>query len=646
MHLLFLQLPIPSLQFGITRENVPLASAKLASYISSRFRDIKISLMDRTLQDTLSDEGMIEAILKHDPDVIGFTSYLWNIERSLFIAGKIKSLNPQIITIFGGPEITNDNEWILNNPAVDLAVMGEGEIALEEIIGKLLCNDRDYFEAAQYKVRKGMLELNYLHDLSMISSPYLNSILERRYDDCMYLETQRGCRFNCSYCEYSHFSGKIRFFPKKEVEMHIKKAIEKGYKELFILDPTMNARSDIHEFLEVIALSNQGILELYGELIAELLDNKQVDLLAKANFKELEIGLQTINKNSLKAICRSFNKRKFLDGVFKLKEAGIRAKIDIIIGLPEDDLSSFKETCNFIYKNDIFDDIQLFILSVLPGTRLRREAGKSGISFQDKPPYYVIETDRFSRRDMEKAIHVAEDLFEMDLITLSDPVFPVSEVFSERKYISHFRADCSILKVEIPDKANHFTVFVSVKSLLSGNIISVISSHFTCNPHIPLQIFFEMDSELEINEIERKLAILPFPERGFLDRDLQAIVGDNSHLYLQYKFLVYQGSPFDTDEISNLTDIAPAYMSVRDSIKSIEYHLKKTSLKKMSGLWYEPLEKFEDSFSYMLESLYETTLSLDISLDFKDCIWQMEWNNIRETEYIYQPVFINQCHKE
>src|SRR3954466_15690722 len=126
---LLVQLPIPPLGPASIRGNVPLAAAYLKLFAQRKgVGDLyNIELFPARQANTLGDQALVEAIASRQPWLVGFTCYLWNIERTLWIATELKRRCPAVQIILGGPEITPDNAWVLESPAIDYAVIGEGE---------------------------------------------------------------------------------------------------------------------------------------------------------------------------------------------------------------------------------------------------------------------------------------------------------------------------------------------------------------------------------------------------------------------------------------------------------------------------------------------------------------------------------------
>src|SRR5262245_57763875 len=136
---LLCQLPIPPVGPGPVRGNVPLAGGYLKMFAERRGLGdrYQIDLLPTPDANLLGDAALVEAILARDPWLVGFTCYLWNIDRTLWIAQRLKERRPDLIVLVGGPEITADNDWTIRHAAVDYAAIGEGEQTFVDLLEAL-----------------------------------------------------------------------------------------------------------------------------------------------------------------------------------------------------------------------------------------------------------------------------------------------------------------------------------------------------------------------------------------------------------------------------------------------------------------------------------------------------------------------------
>src|SRR5206468_10235471 len=148
--------------------------------------------------------------------------------------------------------------------------------------------------------RAGTLRSNMprrpMPSLDPISSPYLAGILNAGDQEQLLLETVRGCIFKCKFCYYPKAYDKLYYVSREKILANLAHARANGAREVYLLDPTLNQRRDFMQFLELLREGNpDGRLELYGELRGEGITPAHAELMRAANFKEVEIGLQSVD---------------------------------------------------------------------------------------------------------------------------------------------------------------------------------------------------------------------------------------------------------------------------------------------------------------------------------------------------------------
>lgn len=438
--ILLLQLPIPPLGPGRIRGNVPLAAGYLKMYaeLQGLGNNYDIRILPAHLSNTLSEQGIVEAILEHDPWMVGFSCYLWNIDRTLWIAAQLKQRRPELLIILGGPEITADNAWVLQQGVVDYFVIGEGEQTFAALLDALrlggsaaLPNIPGLYVNSHSRSRRpngltlalplmtealpGFLPRHPLENLDQISSPYLAGILDAADEEMLLLETIRGCIFKCKFCYYPKAYTGLHFLSNAKIVANLKHARERGAKEIVMLDPTLNQRKDFDAFLSLLIQENDNRqFTFFGELRAEGIKPSTARLLADANFTEVEVGLQSIDPLAMQLMDRKNNLKAVEKGCLAMLEAGIKVKVDLIIGLPGDTVDSVRRSMHYLKQSGIYSDVQVFNLAILPGTSFRQEASELGLVFQPRPPYYVRSTPTLQQEDLFMLMEEAAEVFDIE----------------------------------------------------------------------------------------------------------------------------------------------------------------------------------------------------------------------------------------
>jgi radical SAM superfamily enzyme YgiQ (UPF0313 family) len=426
--------------------NVPLAAGylKLLARLRGLEEHFEIEILPAALANRLSDRALVAEILDRNPWLVGWTCYLWNVERSLEVSRLVKERRPEIRVIVGGPEITADNAWVLERPEIDFAAIGEGEQTFVELLAEL--HERPvpqrpiaglYVSPALARtvrgqwndapVSRGELPLfrKPLPSLNEVSSPYLHGILDAADEELLLLETLRGCVFKCKFCYYPKSYDDLYFVSRERIIANLEHARERGTREVVLLDPTLNQRRDFDDFLRLLAHCNPDRQFTYfGELRAEGINSKTAALLRDANFTEVEIGLQSIDPLAQELMDRRNHLTAFERGVRALRDTGIKVKVDLIIGLPGDTRDSVRRSLHYLRDSHLYDEVQVFNLAVLPGTAFRHEAQTLGLDFQARPPYYVLQTPTLELADLYSLMEEAQQLFDTEFDPLPEPQIP------------------------------------------------------------------------------------------------------------------------------------------------------------------------------------------------------------------------------
>lgn len=433
---LLVQLPIPPPGPQPIRGNVPLAAGYLKLLAENRGlgEAFAIEILAPSLANTLGDQGLVEEILGRQPWLVGFTCYLWNIGRTLWIAEQLKQARPDIGVVLGGPEITDDNAWVLAHPAVDYAAIGEGEQTFAELLQSLRTRHSstaggiaDFHGTVAGLWSRGCAGMPLprapLKNLDEISSPYLAGILDAAEEQTLFLETVRGCAFRCKFCYYPKSYDALYFVSPERVAENLEYAVRHEVKEIVLLDPTLNQRRDLADFLRLLARYNANRQwTCFGELRAEGINAEKARLLREANFAEVEVGLQSLDPRAQQLMDRTVSLKAFERGAKALLDEGITVRVDLILGLPGDTPDSIRRGIEYLEHSKLYSEVQVFNLSILPGTAFRHEAQQLGLRYQPRPPYYVLETPTLSLEQLYELMDEAQEAFQLEF----DPSAPPS----------------------------------------------------------------------------------------------------------------------------------------------------------------------------------------------------------------------------
>lgn len=372
---------------------VPLGAASVAAHIKKKFTDaVSIEIVDCYMQESLAEQ--IGKLLIHKPDCIGLSLYLWNRGISLAIIQGVKKALPECSIFVGGPEPTARPEFYRNEPSIDYVFAGEAEEQVLPVISHLHGLPETGTPVSSL--------LPLLPDLHLLPSPYLDGTLDiGRYDGGALWELSRGCPFKCGFCFESRGNSGIRRFSEDRIIPELELFRDSGVQDIFVLDPTFNYdRNQAKRLLSLFADIAPDI-HYSMEIRAELLDEELCTLFAGIACT-LQIGLQSIHPEVLKKVNRTFTKKLFTQKVFLLHQAHVPYGIDLMYGLPGDTLAGFIESIDYTLSL-VPNHIDLFALSVLPGTELYSLAGEYGLSFSEADSWRVTETPDFPAEDLKTA---------------------------------------------------------------------------------------------------------------------------------------------------------------------------------------------------------------------------------------------------
>ncbi len=378
---------------------LPLGAACVASAIkqtcgdkvavkldSFSFEDSDIAGLD----DIKAGEILAHKIAKQNPKIVAFSVYVWNRFIVTATAKRLRILLPDVKIIVGGTEVTANPKSFAQD-VFDYIVCGEGEESVSNLVKELLENNSP----------KDTIIFSKVCNLDDLASPYLDGTLDANNYEGALWELARGCPFNCSYCYESKGEKKVRYFPKKRLFDELDFFVKSGIDQVFVLDPTYNIdKNRALDILRTIEKKAPGIF-FHFECRPEFIDQKLARAFSNIHCS-LQIGLQSSSEKVLKLVNRTFNKKEFVRNIGLLNDTGAVFGFDLIYGLPGDSLEGFKQSINFaleLYPNHV----EIFQLSVLPGTDLADRAKQLQLEHLKEAPYHVQNTPTFSKKDIEVA---------------------------------------------------------------------------------------------------------------------------------------------------------------------------------------------------------------------------------------------------
>ena len=335
------------------------------------------------------NSSILSRLVSEGADVYSFSCYIWNIASMLDIAADLKALLPKSKIVFGGPEVSFDHERF-DFDYIDYIVRGEGEDAIVEVCDAI----------------KNGEKIDRIIDGGIPCVMNDEGILYREGDfesgTMLYYESSRGCPYRCAYC-LSSVMGKVR---AKSVEQTLSdlrafETLDSKIKIIKFVDRTFNFDIKRANAIWRALLDEEFTKNYHFEVCANLLNDESFEIFSQMPKSkiQLEIGLQSTNDKTLDVISRHLDSKKIIETASKIKALGnIHVHLDLIAGLPYEDLESFKKSFDDAYY--ACDMLQLGFLKLLYGTELRNKAEEYGYIASKKAPYTVLKSNWMSFEDL------------------------------------------------------------------------------------------------------------------------------------------------------------------------------------------------------------------------------------------------------
>jgi radical SAM superfamily enzyme YgiQ (UPF0313 family) len=384
-------------------QSVPLAAGCLVAALPKSLR--RSAFLVDAFPDQ-SDDHILSAILEGDPHIVAFPIYVWNRNRIVSLAKKLHLVRSSLILIAGGPEVTGDPDGIKDEAPWSALVKGEGEAIFSDLISayaenfQLQCDSLPDSNTVQGKI---LHEQTLPLEIQKATSPWLSEVLEPGYE--VLWEVARGCSFSCDYCFEARDKGGTRPIPQARLEEELELFVRKGVNQVWVLDSTFNYPPERGIALLELLLRKASGLHYHFEAKFVFLDKHTVKLLGQLNCS-VQIGLQSIHEQALLAIHRSIDLELLPKKTHLLSAEGITYGIDLIYGLPKDNLDGFFASvdCAFRLAPNHMD---MFPLAVLPGSRLAEKVTHYGLRATPSPPYELISSTDWSPEDLARSRELA-----------------------------------------------------------------------------------------------------------------------------------------------------------------------------------------------------------------------------------------------
>ena len=359
------------------------------------------------------EDAVLARISACKPNFIGFCTYIWNVKTVMWLAEKYKKAHPDTIIALGGPEVSYNPEEILSAPFVDYVISGEGEQPCAVLLDSIVCGEdipEGFGICTREKISPPFISCEEP------PSPYCGEFFAALGNRIPYIETSRGCPYSCAFC-LSGRCGGVRYFDMDRVKSEIILLAQNAVSTVKFVDRTFNANKRRAKEILRFIIENHGAkiprgICFHFEIAGDILDDETIEIIRSAPkvLFQFEIGMQSFNEKTLEYIHRRTDCKLLKNNILLLTKSGnAHIHIDLIAGLPYEDLSSFRDSFNTAFSLGA-DMLQMGFLKLLHGADMREDREKYPCEFSSEPPYEVISTPWLTAEDIAALKHTEDAL--------------------------------------------------------------------------------------------------------------------------------------------------------------------------------------------------------------------------------------------
>ena len=489
-------------------------------YLKKYCSKFDIEIKEFTINQKL--EYILGEIIDVAADLICFSCYIWNIDYINDISYILKEAKNKAKILYGGPEVSFEIKNIMEkNPLIDYIIYGEGEETFKEFLEEFQKTNPKLHKINGLAFRKdGNTVINdrreLISNLDDLNYPY--EVDDEFTNKIIYYESSRGCPFSCSFC-MSSIDKKMRVFSMERVKKDLKMLLNSKARQIKFVDRTFNAdyRRSM-EIMQYITENNKNYMTIHFEITADIINDEFLKFIGKmpVNMFQFEIGVQSLNEDTLREINRHMDKYKLFRVIEEIsKSNNAHMHLDLIAGLPYEDYSSFKTSFDGIHNLNA-EKIQLGFLKVLKGTKIYDDKDKHQIKYRLKAPYEVICTkyitleEILKLKDIEELVdkYYNEKYFDNSLKYIINNIFPYSAFTFYESFSEYWQENDLYNKAHSRKKLYKILYdYIGYINKMNDEFISALKFDYIFNnQHEDLPDYLDRDSEDKFKNIKRRLA--------------------------------------------------------------------------------------------------------------------------------------------
>jgi radical SAM superfamily enzyme YgiQ (UPF0313 family) len=373
----------------ISNDAFPLNVGYVGAYVKKVFPEVQVELFKYP-------EDLKSAIDRKRPAILGCANYPWNLDLGVSFLRHAKSLDPRIVTVMGGPNISyrpDDQARLLArlDGVLDFYAMFEGESSFRSLLERLLACDFDLSRLKEQPIPGNLhrvdgrpprlVPIERNRDLAAFPSPYLSGMMDKFFDDMLspMIETHRGCPYSCTFCHEGHVAySKLNRHPQERILEEIDYIAERvgtRVKNFMIADPNFGIFKQDVEVAEKIreVFGRTGYPKVVFATAAKNSKDRLLEMsrLLKPVSMPISMSVQSMTDEVLRAIKRRNIRTDQLVGVqHELQDLGTASKSELIMHLPGETFRTHVESINRLIELGM-DHIGCYQLMQINGSELK-----------------------------------------------------------------------------------------------------------------------------------------------------------------------------------------------------------------------------------------------------------------------------------
>lgn len=398
----------------LSPDKLPLSYGMLLAYAQSKLDRAEFDLKLRLIE---SESSLQKNFVTGAQNVLLCSNYFWNVKSNLDLSKKAKQLDPNCVTIHGGPSTPKYQlaceEFLSVNEHIDIAVRGEGEITLVEALSaiKKQTHKSAVINGATV-VSDGKIvrhpERSLIKDVNSIPSPYLTGIFDS-VDTTKWwgipIETNRGCPYVCAYCDWAR--SKVRAYDFDRVISEIEWVSKNRHNVLYLIDANFGIlRRDIDIARKICDISRESgfpksVEACFSKNAKESLLNIVQTFTSAGLVTRGIVGVQTRDERTLNSIMRKNIRMQDTDKIgATFRKLGLKLHVDLMLGLPSATVDSYMADLRYYYNQPYAVGIHRAVLT--PNSPMAEPSFKMRYKLQVDDDGYIISTSTMSSSEMKE----------------------------------------------------------------------------------------------------------------------------------------------------------------------------------------------------------------------------------------------------